>query len=89
MYFSFLFSSSKLSLNTFSYLWTKILPSRNRSIENKGFFGFLVRVGLKKERFEKHCTRTNISACKIKKKSLKIATYLFWLEGSGNTRNEI
>lgn len=31
----------------------------------------LVRVGLKKERFEKRCTRTCISACKIKTAQIK------------------
>ena len=38
-----------------------------------------VRVRLKKRLFKKHCTRTRISDCKITKKSLFLATYLFWL----------
>lgn len=74
-----IFFASNLSLNTSAFLWDEKLTSQDRSIENKGFFEFLVRVGLKKELFEKHCTRTNISACKIIKKSLFLATYLTWL----------
>ena len=38
-----------------------------------------VRVRLRKRHFEKLCTRTDVSACKITKKSLFLATYLFWL----------
>lgn len=77
-YLTFFFASN-LSLNTSAFLWDDFLTSRQESIENKGFFKFKVRVRLKKELFEKHSTRTNISACKIKKKSLFLATYLFWL----------
>lgn len=62
--------TSNLSLNTSAFLWDDFLTSRQGSIENKGFFVKLVRVGLKKRHFEKHCTRTRLSDCKTKKKSL-------------------
>jgi hypothetical protein len=39
---------SKFSLITSSSLWDDFLTSRDRSIENKGFFENKVRVGLKK-----------------------------------------